>query len=51
MGGNISTEKDYLLVLCRINEIFSAEKDTEEGKELERLTRLIEDYESKHYPI
>lgn len=47
----IKTEVDYDLALKRLDEIFDAEPNTSKGDELEILALIIEDYESKHYPI
>jgi HTH-type transcriptional regulator/antitoxin HigA len=47
----IKTEKDYVKALKRLDVIFDASPNTEEGDEAEILVLLIEDYESKHYPI
>lgn len=37
--------------LNRLEEIFDAKLDTPEGKELEVLGKLIEEYENEHYAI
>lgn len=47
----IKTEKDYNNALARVEELWSAKIDTEEGDELDVLITLIESYELKHYPI
>jgi len=47
----IKNEQDYQNVLKRIDEIFDAKDDTAEGRELEILVTLIEEYETEHYPI
>ncbi len=47
----IKTEKDYNLVLSRIEELMDAPKDTPEADELELLAALVEMYEDKHYPM
>lgn len=47
----IKTEEDYYQALKRLEDIFHAPKDTEEGDEAEILTVLIEKYEDEHYPI
>ena len=47
----IRNEKDYEAMLARIETIFNAEPDTAEGDELDVLFLIVEDYESKHYPI
>lgn len=47
----IKTEKDYNLVLSRIEELMDAKKNTTEADELELLVALVEMYEDKHYPM
>lgn len=47
----IKTEQDYDLALERLELIFDAEPNTEEGDELEILGILIEKYENEHFPI
>ena len=47
----IKTEQDYDLALERLEIIFDAEPNTEEGDELEILSILIEKYEEEHFPI
>lgn len=47
----IKTEKDYQQALTRLEAIFDAKKETSEGDELELLGVLIDQYESKHFPI
>lgn len=47
----IKTEKDYQNALERLEVIFDAKIDTEEGDEAEILSLLIENYENEHYPI
>jgi HTH-type transcriptional regulator / antitoxin HigA len=47
----IKTEADYNQVLKRLEEIFHAPVDSEEGDEAEILSILIEKYEDEHYPI
>lgn len=47
----IKTEEDYERSLVRLEEIFQAPADSEEGDEAEILTILIEKYEEEHYPI
>ena len=47
----IRTEEDYEAALARIDEIFEAEFDSPEGKELDVLVDLVELYESKHVPM
>lgn len=47
----IKTEKDNNNALARVEELWGAKIDTEEGDELDVLITLIESYELKHYPI
>lgn len=47
----IRTEEDYEAALARIEEIFEAEFNSPEGKELDILVDLVELYESKHVPM
>jgi HTH-type transcriptional regulator/antitoxin HigA len=47
----IKTEKDYDLALARVNTLFDAKPNTNEGDELDILVTLIEKYELIHYPI
>jgi len=47
----IKSEEDYRKALKRLEIIFDAPIDTEEGNEAEILSMLIENYENKHYPI
>ncbi|SHL50033.1 helix-turn-helix domain-containing protein [Flavobacterium saccharophilum] len=47
----IKTEHDYELALERVNILFDAKPNTEEGDELDILVTLIEKYEKINYPI
>lgn len=47
----IKTERDYDLALERVNTLFNAKPNTNEGDELDILVTLIEKYEQIHYPI
>lgn len=47
----IKSEKDYDEALKRLDQLFDAEPGTPDGDELEVLALLIEDYETRHYPI
>ena len=47
----IKTEEDYNKALKRLEKIFHALADSEEGDEAEILSILIEKYEDEHYPI
>jgi HTH-type transcriptional regulator/antitoxin HigA len=47
----IKSEADYRNALKRLEIIFDAPIDTEDGNEAEILSMLIENYENKYYPI
>ena len=47
----IKTEQDYNDSIKRIEELWSAKKDSTKGDELDLLITLVESYEMKHYPI
>lgn len=47
----IKSDKDYRDALSRLEVIFDASIDSEEGDEAEILSLLIENYENEHYPI
>ncbi|WP_240612587.1 helix-turn-helix domain-containing protein [Brumimicrobium salinarum] len=47
----IKTDLDYRNALERLEIIFDAPVDTQEGDEAEILSLLIENYENEHYPI
>src|SRR5690606_32756515 len=47
----IKSDKDYRNALERLEVIFDAPIDTQEGDEAEILSLLIENYENEHYPI
>jgi HTH-type transcriptional regulator/antitoxin HigA len=47
----LKTEKDYEHALKRLELVFDATPDTNEGDEAEILTVLIENYEQTHYAI
>ncbi len=47
----IKTEDDYESTLARIESLLDAAPDTNEMDELELLTLMVSDYESKHHPI
>ncbi|MBC8052062.1 MAG: helix-turn-helix domain-containing protein [Sphingobacteriaceae bacterium] len=47
----IKTKKDYEQALERLEIIFDAKKGSPEGDELEILGILIEQYETRHFPI
>lgn len=47
----IRNEQDYEIALERLEKIFDAKKETEQGDELEILSILIDRYENEHFPI
>lgn len=47
----IKTEQDYEKALRRLEIIFDASPETQEGDEAEILSMLIENYENQYYPI
>ena len=47
----IHSERDYERTLARIDEIFDADPESEEGRELEVRAILVEDYERRVHPI
>jgi len=47
----IKNESDYQQALKRLEFIFDAKKDSDDGDELEILGILIEKYEDEHFPI
>jgi len=47
----IRNEKDYQKALDRLEEVFDAKKETEQGDELEILSILIDRYENENFPI
>lgn len=47
----IRNEKDYQNALDRLEVIFDATRESEEGDELEILSILIDRYENEHFPI
>ena len=47
----IKSEEDYDNALKRMEKLFHAEEDTEDGDEAEILMLVIEDYEEKYHPI
>jgi len=47
----IRNEKDYDAMLARIEILFDAEPGTTESDELDVLFLIVEDYESKRYPM
>jgi HTH-type transcriptional regulator / antitoxin HigA len=47
----IKSKKDYNAALERLEFIFDSKKGTQEGDELELLSIIIDDYESRIFPI
>jgi len=47
----IKTESDYDAALREVEHLWGAPIDTPEGDHLDVLLVLVENYESKHYPI
>lgn len=47
----IRNETDYQAALVRLEGIFDAKKDTQDGDEMEILSILIDKYENENYPI
>ncbi len=47
----ITTKDEYDTAMARLAEIFDAELDTAEGRELDALTDAIVVYEEIHYSI
>jgi HTH-type transcriptional regulator/antitoxin HigA len=47
----IETEADYDVALKRIEELWNAELNTPDGKELDALVTLVVEYEAIHYAI
>lgn len=47
----INSELTYKLSLERLEELFDAKPNTPQGKEFEKLTNMIIDWENKNYPI
>lgn len=47
----IKTVKDNEIALARIDKLWDAQPDTEQGDELEVLATLVHAFEEEHYPI
>ena len=47
----IKSEEEYDIALMRLEEIFDAKSNSNDGQEAELLILLIENYEEKHYSI
>lgn len=51
MTAQIMTEEEYEQALKRIDEVFQAEPNSPEEKELDTLVNLVNTYEEEHFPI
>lgn len=47
----LETEAEYQVALARLWRIFDAQPGTPEGIELEALSKAVEEYEDRVYPI
>ncbi len=47
----VLTEADYDMALARISDLLGAEPNTPEGRELDRISDLVIQYEDEHYPM
>lgn len=47
----INNELEYQQALSRLEIIFDSVKNTKEGEELELISKAIEEYENKMYPL
>lgn len=47
----VLTEADYDMALARISELLGAQPNTPEGRELDRISDLVIQYEDEHYPM
>lgn len=47
----VKNEAEYEAALARISELLKADYDSPEGKELDRITDLVIEYEDEHYPM
>ena len=47
----ITNEAEYDAALARLDPLMDAKLDTPEGRELEEVTRAIEEYEERVWPI
>jgi len=47
----IETSEEYARILKEIDALMSAGAGTEEGLRLERLARLVQEYEAKYFSI
>jgi HTH-type transcriptional regulator/antitoxin HigA len=48
---SVRNDADLAAALARLDELWGAPLDSEEGHELEVLATLIEKYEDEHYPM
>ena len=47
----LKSEAEYKEALKKLNSVWEAKPNTDEGEKLELLLLVIEDYESKHHPM
>lgn len=47
----IKTEQEYQFALKQIDDLLEAKENSKQAEQLEILSILVEDYESKHYKI
>lgn len=47
----LATEAEYQVALARVWQIFDAQPGTPEGAELEALSKAVEEYEDRVYPV
>ena len=47
----IKTEQDYNEAIQRVESLWGAKKNSQEGDELDLLCTIVEAYEMKHFPI
>ena len=47
----VLTEADHDMALARISELLGAEPNTPEGRELDRISDLVIQYEDEHYSM
>lgn len=48
---SLNNKEQYDKALRRMEEIFNADQGTPEFEELNRLARLIAEYEEEHFPV
>lgn len=47
----IKTQADYAAALNEIDALMSAERGTVQGRRLQVLAKLVQEYEAKYFPI